>query len=91
MAQNTNSAVTTNFSYAFQRRGDAVSPHLSSANVSNPPTDAQLDTAFDTAANINAVVDPFVAIVDDNGAGTTVWLVVATNDAWFYELLTLAT
>ena len=60
---------------------------VSTADVSNPPTDAELDSAFGEPADL---LDPYIAIVDDAGAGTTVWLVVATNGGWFYELLTQA-
>lgn len=57
-------------------------------DVSNPPTDAELDTAFGSAADL---YNGFIGLVDDNGAGTTVWLCTVVNDSWFYEQLTLAT
>ncbi len=56
-------------------------------NVSNPPTDAQLDTAFGIAANL---YDGFTGLVDDAGAGTTVWLCIVKNSKWWYEQLTAA-
>ena len=61
-----------------------VGHKISEDNVATPPTDAQLDTAFPNAYN------GFVGLVDDNGAGTVVWLVAMVNDSWFYEGLTLA-
>ena len=61
-----------------------VGHKISEDNVAVPPTDAQLDTAFPNAYN------GFVGLVDDNGAGTVVWLVAMVNDSWFYEGLTLA-
>lgn len=53
-------------------------------NVANPPTDANLDTAFPNAYH------GFVGLVDDNNAGTTVWLCAYVNSKWWYELLTEA-
>jgi hypothetical protein len=60
---------------------------VSDDNVASPPTDAELDTAFGTAANL---YDGFVGIVDDAGAGTAVWLCIVKNSAWWYEQLTKA-
>ena len=62
-------------------------PVYSTANVSSPPTDAQLDSAFGTASDLYT---GFVGLLDDNGAGTTVWLCYVVNGAWFYEQLTKA-
>jgi hypothetical protein len=62
-------------------------PTISTANVSSPPTDAQLDSAFGDAATLP---NGFVGIVDDNGAGTAVWLCVVANNNWWYEALTVA-
>ena len=57
------------------------------ADVSSPPTDAELDAAFDTPANLGR---GFLATVDDNDADTTFWL-VGTNDAsWWYVQMTKA-
>ena len=85
--QKRNPELVRNLTPDFVRRGDAIIPHLSDDNVSNPPTDAQLDTAFGVPTTLP---DPFLAIVDDAGAGITVWLCVATNSAWYYEQLTKA-
>lgn len=60
---------------------------VSIANVSNPPTDAELDTAFGTPAEVGA---GFLALVDDNGVDTTVWLVGSSGTSWWYEGLTKA-
>ena len=54
------------------------------ANVSNPPTDAELDAAFPNAYG------GFAAIVDDQGAGLIVWFVVYSGTSWWYEGLTKA-
>lgn len=59
---------------------------ISNANVSSPPLDAELDTAFPNAFN------GFVGLVDDNGTGSggTVWLVAMVAGVWWYEQLTEA-
>ena len=64
--------------------------HLPTAvdDVASPPTDAELDTAFGQPGTLG---DGFVGVLDDAGAGTTVWLCVAMNSAWWYEELTKAT
>jgi len=60
---------------------------VSRADVSSPPTDAELDTAFGLPANVGA---GFLALVDDNDADTTVWLVASNGTSWWYEGLTKA-
>lgn len=60
---------------------------LSNDDVSDPPTDAQLDSAFGTPSMIG---NGFVGVLDDAGAGTKVWLCVAKNSRWWYEELTAA-
>jgi len=65
------------------RTHEDFSVTLSEDNVSNPPTDAQLDSAFGT------VFDGFVGLVYD-GAGTTVWLCVYLASAWWTVELTEA-
>lgn len=61
---------------------------VSVADVSNPPTDAQLDAAFGTPA---ALGNGFVGIVDDNDADTDSYICWTTAGAWFYAVGTLAT
>lgn len=51
------------------------------SNVSNPPTDAELDAAFGTPATLGR---GFMATVDDNDADTDVWLVWTTDASWYY-------
>ena len=60
---------------------------VSTDNVTDPPTDGELDTAFGTPASVG---DGFISLVDDNDAGTKVWLCVALNSKWWYEELTEA-
>lgn len=62
-------------------------PVVSTANVSNPPTDAELDSAFGAASTL---YDGFAGLVDDNGAGTTVWEVSVLNGQWWYDGKTAA-
>lgn len=51
--------------------------------AADPPTDAELDTAFGDPTTVGA---GFVGILDDNDAGTDVWIVWTTGTAgeWFY-------
>lgn len=71
----------TNAGLAYAAGG--IRTKVSVANVSNPPTDAELDSAFGTPATVGS---GFHAIVDDNDGGTLVYLVytTGTNDEWFY-------
>jgi hypothetical protein len=59
---------------------------ISIANVSNPPTDAELDSIFGNPV----LIGNFVGIVNDNGSNIDVWLCVSTGLNWFYENLTKA-
>jgi hypothetical protein len=53
------------------------------ANVTTPtPTIAQLDSAFGT------VPEGFIGLLDDNGSGASVFLVVRSSSAWWIEALT---
>jgi hypothetical protein len=56
-------------------------------NVSSPPTDAELDTAFGTPA---AVGEGFVALLDDNNAATAGYLCASLGGAWWYATMTKA-
>lgn len=59
----------------------------STAVVSTPPTDAELEAAFGTAA---AVGPGFTGLVDNAGAGTDVWVVASDGASWWYVALTVA-
>lgn len=50
-------------------------------DVTDPPTDAELDTAFGAPATVGA---GFVGILDDNNGGVDVWLVYTDGASWFY-------
>ncbi len=54
---------------------------ISTDNVSDPPTDAQLDTAFGTPV---ALGPGFIGILDDNSANLDVWLCYTSDTSWFY-------
>lgn len=82
--------------FALERRVAALERLLSSTsavlavssdNVADPPTDANLDSAFGTPATVGK---GFTALVDDNGAETTVWLCAAIDTTWWYVGLTKA-
>lgn len=60
---------------------------VSTANVSSPPTDGELDSAF---GNPGDVGKGFVAVVDDNGAGTAVYVVASDGTNWWYASMTKA-
>lgn len=86
--QERNAELVRNLTPDFIRRGETAVLSISNVNIAGVvPTDAELDSAFDTPANLP---EGFAALVNDAGAGTTVWLVVALDGAWFYEALTLA-
>jgi hypothetical protein len=61
---------------------------FSRADVSNPPTDAELDAEFGTPATLD---EGFTAFIDDNGAGTNFYQVVSDGTNWWYSALTKAT
>jgi hypothetical protein len=60
---------------------------LKTNNVSSPPTDAELDGIFGSPANLPT---GFVALVNDNGAGSAEYLVWADSTNWFYAAGTKA-
>jgi hypothetical protein len=58
------------------------------ADVSSPPTDAELDAALGEPANVGA---GFVALIDDNAAGAAGYLVWSDGANWWYASGTKAT
>ena len=54
------------------------------ANVTIPPTDAELTTAA------GAQPDGYTFILDDNGAGANAYLVFRKNAKWWYVAMTAA-
>lgn len=59
------------------------------ADVSTPPTDAELDATFGDPTTVGS---GFIGVLDDNDAGTACYLVWTTGTAaeWFYALGTKA-
>lgn len=66
---------------------DGVVTKHSTVDVSNPPTDAELDSAFGTPAAVGA---GFLAGIDDNGGGVNVYLVYSTGAVWVVFTGTIA-
>lgn len=62
--------------------------NLSHVNVSNPPTDAELDAAFGTPRQAGA---GFNILINDNGADTNYYRVSSDGTSWWYDTLTKAT
>lgn len=56
-------------------------------NVTNPPTDAELDSAFGTPS---ALGSGWTGILNDNGGGTNEYLCWTDGTNWFYVTGTLA-
>lgn len=55
-------------------------------DVTNPPTDAELDSIFGLpSANVGKMY-----YIDDNNLDTTIWLIWSNGTSWFYQLLTKA-
>jgi len=57
-------------------------------DISNPPTDAELDSIYGTPAAVGA---GFTAYIDDNGAGTAFYQVASDGNNWWYTTFTKAT
>lgn len=87
--QKRNAELVRNLTTDFIRRNDPIIiTNISNVNISGlAPTDSELDSAFDTPANLP---EGFTALVNDNGAATAVWLVTALDGAWFYLAMTKA-
>lgn len=68
--------------------GRSLIVELDTSNVSNPPTDAQLDTAFGTPATVGG---GFLALLDDNGDGSNFYIVASDGTNWWHAAMTKAT
>ena len=62
---------------------DKTKVNYSANSVSNPPTAAELNTAF---GNFATVGQGFIGLV----GSAQIWLCVSTGGAWYYEQLTVA-
>ena len=61
---------------------------VSEDNTDNPPTDAQLDTAFGEPATVGK---GFIGILNDAAGGTNEYLCWSDGTSWFYATGTKAT
>lgn len=59
----------------------------STLDISNPPTDAELDAEFGTPATVGA---GFMAIINDNNGDAAEYLVHGNGTSWWYVALTKA-
>jgi hypothetical protein len=87
-AQRRNAELIAMLGADFQKLIDPPRAYRVSANVSNPPTDAELDAALTTPANLP---DLAVFVVDDSDSAN-MWLVIndQTNTQWLYAQLSIA-
>lgn len=60
---------------------------VNETDVSNPPTDGELDAIFGNPADAG---EGFAAIVNDNGGDTNIYLVAAVGPKWVYWTGTIA-
>jgi len=67
--------------------GEGISQTVHTDDVSNPPTDAELDTVFGTPATVGA---GFTAYIDDNGGGANFYQVVSDGTNWWIFTGTIA-
>ena len=65
-------------SVKLEVKGDIIL-NIHTDDVSNPPTDAELDAIFGTPAAVGA---GYCAYIDDNGSGVSVYRVVSTGSVW---------
>ena len=70
------------------KRGTATMVDIEGGDVSNPPTDAELDALLGTP---DAVGAGFVVLLNDDGAGANEYLVWSDGTAWWYAAGTKAT
>jgi len=79
--------------YVLDSSGSEIGPlgtHIPvyTNNVSNPPTDAELDSAIGTPATVGA---GYTALLDNSGAGSNVYYVASDGTNWWYTAMTKAT
>lgn len=79
-------AYTTDFAN-FDFSTDGIRTKQVLADIADPPTITNLNSAFGTAAEMG---DGFTAVIRDNSGGTKAYLCTVINGVWFYEELTAA-
>ena len=65
----------------------AITLQVDTTDVSNPPTDAQLDSAFGTPATVGA---GWTTYLNDNGAGSNFYQIVSDGTNWWISTFTKA-
>jgi len=63
------------------KANSGINTKTSTDDVTDPPTDAELDSAFGTPAALGA---GFIGILDDNSADTDVWMCYTSDTSWYY-------
>lgn len=66
---------------------NGIRTKVSTANTANPPTDAELDSAFGTPATVGT---GFIGLLNDNNGGTNEYLCWSDGTNWFYATGTKA-
>ena len=61
--------------------------YYSDGNVSNPPTNAELDALFGEPGDVGR---QFTALLNDNGASNNVYLIASDGADWYHVTLTKA-
>jgi hypothetical protein len=84
---NSNNDVLINAS-GLMTVNNGIATKNSTANVSNPPTDAELDSAFGAPATVGA---GFIGTLDDAGGGANFYLVASDGSNWWHFTGTKAT
>lgn len=76
---------TTNANYVAGKMTAAggVATKSVAANISDPPTDAELDAAFGEPATVG---DGFIGVITDNSGGTKSYVVWAHGTTWEYAV-----
>lgn len=74
--------------FAVDTENEGMKLKVHTDDVSNPPTDAELDTIFGTPATVGA---GFTAYIDDNGAGSNFYQVTSDGTNWWILTGTKAT
>ena len=89
MPQIRNASLVSILRTDFQHLKDPPRLFYVTANVSAVPTNAQLDTAIETPANLPGYC---VFIVEDSSDSTSIFLCVpdAVNDQWLYTKFSIA-
>lgn len=54
---------------------------LKENNISNPPTDAELDAIYGTPATVGK---GFTSVINDNAASANFYLIISDGSSWWY-------